>query len=249
MLKKIILLTVWLLLSYVVSLVVTMPAAFIWQNLDGNARLRGTPVSVTAVSGTIWQGEALVRVQGLTNIVHWQTGWPDVLGATLPVRIDVEGDAGKANATADLGVATQTVRLQRANIHTEQLNTVLRSQRIKLAGELNINKLTLTLKDQKLSSASGQASWQGGTISYPAGPEIHTRQMPAFFGRIHQEADGIKLGIRDDTANFDVIDGLLSADGIATLQVRKRLLDVSGEYWPRKGNEQEVVFKVKRRLW
>jgi len=226
-----------------------MPASFAWQQLGGNARLNGLPISVGAIEGTIWDGKALVRAQGLESIVHWSLGLPTYSRLSLPVEIELESDAGQAEAVLNIGVDTQKVTLRRAVIETEKLNGVLRPQRIKLAGELNINNLILELGDQQIKAASGKASWQGGTISYPAGPELHTRLMPAFFATIQQDSSGIKMGIRDESASFDVIDGLLTNDGIATMQVRKRLLDISGEYWPRKGGEQNVVFKVKRRIW
>ena len=94
------------------------------------------------------------------------------------------------------------------------------------------------------------ASWSGGEIAYPAGREVHQRNLPMFKAIVETKDTGeIFLSIRDSQASFDVIDANLAVDGTGMLRITRRLLDLSEEPWSLNSKEQDVVFKVKKMLY
>ena len=228
-----------------------MPASFVWQRLiEPQLHLQQTGVSVLAVDGRVWAGQAHIRYQQLEFIADWDILLSGLMTAAIPIDLTVQSHAGFAELSARLGLSESRIELKSADIDLQPLTPLFKRQRIELSGQMRVKDLVFDIVEQRVRSADGGFSWSGGEIAYPAAGSVHKREMPAFLGKIDSTGDGvIRMGIRDNQADFDLIEGTLQQDGTALITVKRRLLDLADEVWPRNSSEQDVVFKVKKVIY
>ncbi len=228
-----------------------MPAAFLWHEvLEPRLDLKPTGVEVLSVDGSVWDGRALVRFRRLESIVDWDFDFSSLLALKLGLDVDIESHAGSGRAKVSAGLSEYQLHVEKMDLVLAQLNPLLVRQRIKLSGNAVVNNVILTSNGEQLNSAEGLIAWSGGQISYPAGRTIHEREMPPFKGVLgSSDALGAYIGIRDPQASFDVIEANVSPDGVAMVQIKRRLLDLADEPWPQRSAPEDVVFKIKKPLW
>lgn len=250
MIKKVILYLLIFITSLMLSLIALFPANVLWQHvLAPEINLAATGVRVDKVQGTIWEGQALVNYQSVASILSWEVQPGGLLGLSLPVKLKFNSQAGVINSELIIRPATMGIMVTKAELQLSALNPALKQQRLTLDGELLIKDLNVNLEDGRPVSASGLASWSGGDIAYPAGREVHQRNLPMFRADIDTRDGVIRLAIRDSQASFDVISGSLDQQGVGMMSITRRLLDLSREPWSQNSREQDVVFKVKKELF
>ena len=250
MIKKVILYLVVFIISLMLSLIVLFPANILWQQvLAPKINLSAMGVRVEKVQGTIWEGQALVNYGSIASILSWDVQTSGLLGLSLPVQLNLVSQAGELKSVVTLRPSTVKITVPKADVQLTALNPVLKAQRLTLDGELLIKDLSVYLEGGRPVNASGLASWSGGDIAYPAGREVHQRNLPVFRADIDTRDGVIRLAIRDTQASFDVISGSLDQQGVGMMSITRRLLDLSREPWSQNSREQDVVFKVKKELF
>lgn len=252
MLKKTILLLTAFVFSLAIFLIATLPVSVLWnKGIAPYANLKPMQIEVKGLNGTIWDGQALLNVRRVPMLLNWQFDWSQLQGMALPLAVQLESGAGSLGATAQVGLTQQTLALYHLRLDLTALNPELKRQRVTLDGDVFSSDFALVLADHKVESASGQLTWSGGDIAYPAGRQIHERTMPSFNVQIETLSSGeVELGVRDSGGRIDVIEASLEPSGVAMLRVRRRLLDLAQEPWSRgNSSEQDVVFKVKQNLY
>lgn len=251
MIKKVVLYFLLFFLSLIISLVCLFPAAILWEKiLSPQLNTKQIGINVQKVAGTLWDGQALVSYKGLSGILSWDIDSVKMLGLSLPININVKSRAGDINAIVDFSMAEIKAEIIKAQVNLKPLSPLFKAHRVTLDGELFINKLAVLIENEQLKVASGMASWSGGNIAYPAGREIHERNLPMFKAVIETKSAGnIHLSVRDSQAVFDVVSAELAEDGTGMLSITRRLLDLSDEPWSQNSREQDVVFKVKKMLY
>lgn len=232
-----------------------MPAHMVWEKgLKENAQvkslLREIGISINGVNGTIWDGGVLFKYKGISSILNWDIQFSEIYSLTLPLDLALESQAGEIDAELLLGLSSLRLLLSNGDIELSMLNPALRAQRVTLDGQLLLKDIELLFEGEKVQSAKGLLSWSGGDISYPAQRAVHKRNMPAFRGVLETvDLGSIKAGIRDSGGAFDVIEASVTPEGEAMVKVKRRLLDLADEFWPKNSNEQDVVFKMKKVIY
>jgi general secretion pathway protein N len=254
-LKKSILYFLLFLLCLSMFLLFKAPARVIWdQTLAPNASvqsaLRSIGLKVEGLEGTIWDGRVLLQYQGISSILDWRMSFAEIYRLNLPVDIAVDSQAGRLSALLNAGVSGLDLHVSKANVDLSVLTPALRRQRVTLDGELLVKDLRVVLSEEKVQHGSGLMSWTGGNIAYPAQRAIHERSLPAFKVTVETRDDGIiHAGVRDSGGVFDVLEASLSPEGEAFAQVKRRLLDLADEHWPKNSSEKDTVFKVKKMIY
>ena len=248
MLKKIILFILLGIISYLSFLVATFPVSLIWTSVSDQLPLKQLQINVKAVSGSIWEGDALVASRGIEGVLTWDVSVSGLFTGKLPVNFAIKSNVGSLQTGAKFALNGVELTDTRGNIHLPGLNPLLKRNRLTLAGDVKIEHLTLALYDGVLTTANGRFTWSGGEVKYPAGRDIHGGQFPSMVGLINQKSNVTRLTIRDDKSSVDLLDGELDAFGVGTLKVKRRLLDLANEPWPKNSSESDVVFKVKRKI-
>lgn len=250
MIKKVVLYFFVFVISLMVSLIVLFPANILWQQvLAPQMNLDALGVRVEKVQGTIWQGKALINYRSIVSILSWEAQGAGLLGLQLPIDLKVVSQAGTLKSTLAIRPASINALIRDAEIQLSALNPVLKQNKLSLDGVLLVKDLELQLDNLRPVKAEGMASWSGGDIAYPAGREVHQRNLPAFRANIETREGLIHLSIRDAQASFDVIGASLDEQGVGMMSITRRLLDLSREPWPQNSREQDVVFKVKKELF
>jgi len=248
--KKVVLYFVVFVISLMVFLVVLFPANILWQRvLEPQMNLAPMGVRVEKIRGTIWQGEALINYRSIISILSWETQGAGLIGLQLPIELKVVSQAGALKSTLAIRPAGMGVLIREAEIQLAALNPVLKQNKLSLDGVLLVKDLELQLENLRPVKADGMASWSGGDIAYPAGREVHQRNLPVFRASIDTQDGVIRLAIRDAQASFDVISASLDEQGVGMMSITRRLLDLSREPWSQNSREQDVVFKVKKELF
>ena len=232
-------------------LVATLPANFVWQSLlSPQINTRAMGLEVVSVDGTVWEGRALISYKSVSSIIDWNISVMDALSLSLPIEINVDSEIGKAQLFASIGLSQSSLEIVKADVDVSKLSPIFQRQRVVLDGDLLVKNLRVNINEQKISSASGLASWSGGNIAYPVGRQLHERNLPSFRAELSSSAEGsVQIGVRDADAKFNVVDLNLDAEGEVMLKVTRRLLDISNEAWPKNSREQDVVFKVKKMIY
>ncbi|MFV1873494.1 MAG: type II secretion system protein N [Oleiphilus sp.] len=251
MIKKVILYFFIFVISLLVSLIMLMPANFLWERVvSPQINIKKIGLDVEKVAGTVWDGKALLRYQNISGIMAWEIEASKVLSLSLPIRLSLNSQIGEIKAHAKASLSKFELGISSAEVELKPLTPILRAQRVSLDGRLIVKDLAVVLEDQRVVSATGMASWSGGDIAYPAGREVHERTLPMFKALLQTKEKGsVHLGIRDAQATFDVIDASLSESGEGLVKITRRLLDLSNEPWSLNSREQDVVFKVKKTLY
>ena len=251
MIKKTALYLSLFLFSLMLFLLASFPADVIWhKGIAPQLEGKNLPVKVLSLNGTIWDGKALVRYQNIESIVDWDIFLFGLLSLELPVELNINSQVGVVSLRADIGLGSTYVELVSADIDLVYLTPFFKRQRVKLSGQFVAKGIQVEVVDNQIKSASGMLSWSGGDIAYPAGRQLHERTLPMFKGRLETKTNGdIFIGVRDVGASFDLIEGLLGPEGAGMLTVKRRLLDLSDEAWPKNSNETDTVFKVKKNIY
>jgi hypothetical protein len=229
----------------------SLPADVAWNNgLAPQLKGKNIPVKVLSLNGTIWDGGALVRYQNIDSVVSWSISPLGLFSLAVPVELNVVSQAGELNVNANFGLNSIYVELVSADVDLSYLTPLFKRQRVKLSGQLVAKGVQFEVVSNQFKSASGLLSWSGGDITYPAGRQLHDRTLPMFKARLETHNDGdIFVGVRDSGASFDLIEGVLDIEGAAMLTVKRRLLDLSDEAWPKNSDEKDTVFKVKKNIY
>lgn len=232
-------------------LVYTLPASFAWQTLqplvEKDSKLLG--VSVNDVAGTIWHGQALIQYQNSIGLINWRVRFSQLLKGQTGLDLSLDSDVGRLSGTLWGGLTEQSVIIDSANVDLKRLNSFLVRQKVVLDGELLVKNVLLVRRDKKIADSIGVLSWTGGNISYPAGRDIHVRDIPPFRGEISWQEPVVHLGIRDDNADFDVISVTLDQAGWLKVSTKKRLLDIAQEPWPSSTKEDQPVFSLRQKIF
>ncbi|UZE97430.1 type II secretion system protein N [Alkalimarinus alittae] len=248
MFKKILLFVLVWVISYITFLVATVPASFAWNYISPQLPLNSLQLNVDGVSGTAWNGYAYMNSRGIEGVLGWDISFLGLLTGQLPVKIELKSNVGQLDTTARLFSNGIELSDTKGRINLPALNPLLKQHRITVNGTLEIDSLTIGLVDGMLSTADGSFSWTGGRVEYPAGREVHGNEFPSFTGRLGQKAGNTSLVIKDTESSVNAIEGVMNDAGLATLKVKRRLLDLANEPWPENSSESDVVFKIQRKV-
>lgn len=238
------------LVSLVIFLIAFLPASFAWQHVIGpRTHLQSIGLQVKAVEGTIWQGRAQVLFRFVEGVAEWNLSVSELTQLRLPLALKLDTNAGNMESEVALSLAGVSVDIPKMDIEIASLNKFLELHRLRASGELLVRNLKLRIEDKMVQTASGKINWTGGDVRYPAGREMHERNIPPVYGTLSSASVGnLSLGLRDQEASFDFLSASIDESGVAFVEVRRRLLDIADEPWSASSEETDVVFKVKKPL-
>lgn len=247
-LKKILLFLLVGVISYASFLIATLPASVVWKYVSPQLPLQSLQLDVKGVSGTAWKGYAYLHSRGVEGVLGWDILFSGLLTGAIPVDLELESNVG--DLTTSVRLFSNGIELDdtKANVNLLSLNPLLKKQRLTLSGDFKIDRLSIGYFDGALTASEGSFNWTGGRIDYPAGREIHGNDFPSFTGELGRKSDVTSLTIRDAESSINSIEADMDNTGVATLKVKRRLLDLANEPWPKNSSETDVVFKVRRKV-
>lgn len=245
---KLVLLVALGLFVYAAALIWQVPAGWLWQQARAAVALP-PGVQVQQVSGTLWDGAAGLSVAGYPVRIDWQLGWPSLSDVSLPVDVSVTTARSGLSGTVRLAwPETLSLNASGSVAVAEFAELIRRSGGAMIEGDVRIDRLALTMADQRLAKADGLATWPGGRVTWPMGNQTGTASFPPMEARLSGTGNGINLEIAARGAEGPAADATVSANGMMDIRVYKRMVDLAGQPWPDAAQPGSVVFRVRQSL-
>lgn len=249
---RLILLIVFFLVSGFAAVLAYLPAAWVWDQIRDEVRLP-PEIIVEAVGGTVWSGASLLKVQPVGTAARslrltWNVQLPSLDQAAWPVKWRLESRKSWLEGEAALlGTNTAEIQVGQGQIVLSEFADIARQNGLTLPGTISVDDLEFQVEDQQLVRAQGRGRWGGGTVAWQMGNQSGEAQLPPFIAELQEQAGGVALDIRTETAREKLVDLSLSPAGTVSLAVRRRLLQLSDM---QSGNEapDDVVIEVQHRV-
>lgn len=235
---------------YAVGLVVSLPTAFVLQQLEPKLPRGGMPLHLTDPQGTLWNGQATLSAKPLEGRLAWVVQPGGLVRGELPLSVDFLA-AGTALTVQLIGHLDRDVQATLAGrLALAALDPMLRQHQLSLPGEVNLQAVRLDYDAGTawLRQAEGRLDWPGGEVSYRAGREQRVTQVPPLTGVLSLQGEDLHLAIDLAETGKNLIEIRLGRDGTARVEVRRRLVDVLQLPVRQTGTEETIVFKVQQRL-
>jgi general secretion pathway protein N len=246
---KVILLLLAGILVYLIVLVATMPAGWLWQQISPRIDLP-PGLSVERVTGNLWQGGALLTLEDRRLDTRWRIQSPSFNGGTVPVTFSVASGASSVDGQLQLAWSGETTVNADGRIRVKDFEKeIRRAGGAVLAGDVIINRLELAFTPKTLISAEGLAYWSGGAVTWPMGGSIGRADFPPMEARLDGGDQGLSLKITQSGQTAPVARTEILPNGMMDLQVYKRLVDLAGQPWSEAAKPGDVVFRVRQRLF
>jgi general secretion pathway protein N len=236
------------LFSYIVFLGLTAPLEFIWPKVQPH--LGRLPVQVELVTGTLWQGQARVKIPQVGKVTgRWDIQVSDLFTGQLAAKVDLVGDELKLNGFVRVTAEEIEVSDIEAFMSSRYLAPLLRQGKSSLSGEFELNsfKGIFSLGDKKILAADGRLLFSGGDVSFPIDGKVISSKLPILIGVINKPNENVEVAITK-TDGQAIGDGYVQPDGWSGISIRRRFLDILGQKWPADVGEEAVIFEVSQKL-
>ncbi|HET8849288.1 MAG TPA: type II secretion system protein N [Marinobacter sp.] len=234
------------LLVYAVTLVVWLPAGWLWQKAAGQVVLP-PQVDIRQVSGQLWDGAAGVVVAGIPARIEWQLGWPDLSGLSLPVSFGVSSSQSRISGLANVAWSGHYDVNARGQIKVAEFESLIRqSGGAMIEGEVMIERFHLAGAPGRLEQADGLGRWDGGLVTWPMGNDVGQAEFPPMLAMLDTLENGLSLTIQAQEGEGPAADVSILWDGMMEIRVYKRMIDLAGQPWPDSAQPGDVVFQVRQ---
>ncbi len=171
--------------SLLIFSVYLFPASLLLSRLDG-VSVGGAPLRLSAINGTLWQGQAQWQWRQLAGLGSWSSDWHGLMpGLELSL-------AGPFSLDAWVGGTGSSLALEDANLSVPGEVLGMFEPRLRLAGRIDARELTVEFSDKAITEAAGVLAYTGGEASW-AGQS--TVLVPALNGEIVPNEDGATLTV------------------------------------------------------
>ncbi len=245
---KLVLLSLLALVVYASTLLVWIPAGWVWQRASGYVSLP-PQVEIQQVSGRVWDGAAGLRVAGIPLRVDWQLGWPSLTGLSLP--IDVAVSTAQSTIEGDVTVAwpeSAEINAKGRVVVSEFEDLIRRSGGAMIEGNVSIDRLNLVWEDGRVALADGLGRWAGGQVTWPMGNQTGQARFPPMQAELDTTQGGVSLTVEEQGGDGPAAEAQIYWDGMMEVRVYKRMVDLAGQPWPDTASPGDVVFRVRQPL-
>lgn len=235
-------------LVYGVTLVVLVPAGWLWQQASAHMQLP-EQVRVQQVSGTLWQGAAGVVAAGFPARLQWQLEWPSLSGMALPVSFSVSSSQSRVEGVARAGLSGNFELSANGVVTVAEFEPLIRrSGGAMIEGTVSVDRFNMTWSDGRLKAADGLGRWGGGTVSWPMGSQTGRAVFPPMQADLETTEGGVALVVAEQGSDGPAAETSILWDGMMEVRVYKRMVDLAQQPWPDSASPDDVVFRVRQPL-
>ncbi|MFE8073252.1 type II secretion system protein N [Marinobacteraceae bacterium S3BR75-40.1] len=236
------------LLTWLAAMIYALPASLVWSQASRYVQLP-REVTVEAVGGSVWDGEALVKVAGRALRLDWQAGLPLWAEQQWPIAWSLETRQSRiAGEVTNLATEGLSVGIDEGRIDLAEFASLARANGLTLNGQITIDRLRLQLNAQGWKEATGVARWSGGPVAWNLPTGRGQATMPPMVARLETRGDALQAVVREESSSTPLITSRLQPTGWAHVEVHQRLLTLSGLQIGKGNPPDKVVFQVKQRL-
>jgi len=235
-------------LVYLAALVIWVPAGWLWHKAAPHVSLP-SQVDIRQVSGTVWSGAAGIVVAGFPVRASWELDWPSLTSLQLPVSLNIATARSAVNGDLILGWPGNLNLDATGRVMVAEFEDLIRqSGGAMIEGEVLIDRVQLSLEDNRVTSASGYGRWDGGAVSWPMGNQTGQATFPPMEAELDTTNGGLALVVREQGADGPAADANILWDGMMELRVYKRMVDLADQPWSDSASPGDVIFRVRQPL-
>ncbi|NWO06354.1 MAG: type II secretion system protein N [Alteromonadaceae bacterium] len=243
---KVVLLLVLGVIVFGVTMVVHVPAGWIWQQVKNDVTLPAG-VHVDQLSGQLWTGAARMTVAGYPALINWRFAWPDVAGQALPISLRVQTGRSDLQGNLILSWPQQMAVNARGHIGISEFRELIRqSGGAMIEGDVSIERLSLNWSGEARPQVDGEALWPGGQVTWPMGSGTGQAVFPPMRADLESNGQGVALTVAEQGGAGPAALANLHWDGMMDLRVFKRMVDLAGQPWSDSAAPGDVVFRVRQ---
>lgn len=237
-------------LSYVFFLLANLPASVLWQRSWVQQQVGPFSNVVSGLHGSLWRGTALLQWNGENYPLTWQVSPRWLWRGELALDLTTE----QPDLQADVVFIASPFFLELRDLHAKAsesfINGLLVAQNVSLSGPISVDAQRVRWKNHLFTEAQGRLSWGGGLLRYPA-PAVKEVTMPRLLANLSIDPDGqlvMNLVAPDRSAIEELLLLRLNGQGLGTVQVRRRFMDVLGQPWGNRSQPEDVVFEASQQF-
>jgi hypothetical protein len=242
--------TLLVVLVFALSLLTSMPAAFLVGQVEARVPPDQRPLSLKMARGTIWDGKGLLTGAGIRGELAWTIRPSGLLHGVLPMHLKFTDPDVNLQALVTAGVTGKVWIEGDGQVGLKVLRPVLQRHGIDIPGQVMVRRVAASVDIGKrwLTEADGLLESEGGDVSFPMGSEKKTARVPPLKGMLAMENSTLLLSINMASTGNNLLEIRLDKDQMARVSVRKRLLDELNLPWGQQSAEDAIIFKVQQRL-
>lgn len=230
--KRLLLYLIVILVSFVVSLLVLAPASTVWQLLKNDVNQALPDLNIQSVTGTIWDGRALLAYRQFPPAyLTWTLDPLGLVGQVIKLQLNLTGDNLKLSTTTNLSSGMITVSNLNGIIDSEFINAASQFQGLTFSGPIELNGIEIVDDFKRVLSASGHISWAGGKIVSQNTSGRLVFELPAIKGDVAEVSGDLDLRIHNE--NQTLIDIRLKHNGWIIVSLKASLFNLAGLTLPR----------------
>lgn len=237
------------LLAYIIVLALTVPLNLVWEQVKPHAK--GLPVTVKNMNGTVWQGQSTVFSPQIGNVqASWTISPMSLLAANLELDLNLVAQGVTVDSLVSVGQEIVTLSNTRAGLDSAILRPVLTASRTSLDGEFELNNFTAAYnyRNREVLEATGRVLFSGGDVAFPIDGKMVSSKLPMIIGDISKQDSKLVLNLNTEEQASLGQGYFEPTGGWAGIAIKRRFLDVLGQQWPGKADEDDVIFEVSEKV-
>lgn len=236
------------LLAFLVCIAAFLPASPAWQHIV-IPRLQSIPeLVVTGVDGTIWNGRAGFSYRAFpTSTLTWSVSPLALAAAAGGGDLRLSGEGHDINARVGLEGGGFILTDGQGLIDASFINSMSEGIGLTFPGEIVLSNIQGKASRRWLTDASGDLTWEGGTIATQTLNAMISYDLPPLTGQLLMEGEKLKLTLKHDGDSF--MDISLGPDGWAKVDIYKSLFQHAGLNIPGGEDQPEPVVQVEEKLF
>lgn len=215
-------------------------------------------VALSSLSGTLWDGEAVLLI-GARNAgrLSWDFAPVTILQGALGYHLALSGPGQALEADLQLRPA-RVEAVVNGTAQGSYLNAWLAAYDIQLSGEFSLVDVKIAMP-YTLSpgaepragpaaangSAGGRLTWDGGPIRYRLSGQDYSGALPPLEARV---GDGLEVVVYASGNETPLLRAELLANGFVRLGMTRLLTRMLNNPWPGGDADHEVVLEVEEQL-
>jgi len=246
---RIFLLVLVFVLVWIAGMIHALPANWVWQWVSPRVTLPPF-VKVEAVGGSVWDGTALLEIEGRPMRLAWGLG----VGALAQGegRLEWQLETLGSRVQGEIrNLGTRGVRLEAGDsqLALTELNRMIPGGGLRLSGVVDLERLRLNLQEGQWTNARALARWSGGPVSWNLPTGQGQAILPPLVARVREEGTTLVGSIREAENDQALVVARLEASGQARVEVFRRFPELADIPVPGEGPADQVVFRVQRKLF
>ena len=235
--------------AYMTFLIASVPAALVWKGWLGLADQPQLEKMVSQLEGSVWEGKAHVSVEGQSHLITWSAVWRSLWRLRFELDLSSHREGVNIDATAFVSPFGLGLRGVRGKLSHAFINEYLKPMSASMTNPVFVNVNEIGWAWGAFSEAAGRITWEGGDVTYRAGRGKEESSVPSVAGLLTLQDEKLHLIFVIPSNKEELILAKLNSQGMGTLQVRRRLLDLVGQRWASNSQADDIIFEVSQPLW